>query len=79
MGDEGLGSSTTSDGVKHGRLHRDKVTVVEPATNIRVDLCASDEDLSRLLIHHEIKIALAETGFGVLEAIVIVGNLKGTR
>lgn len=76
VSNEGLGSSTTSDGVEHGRLHGHKVTIVEPATNIRVDLCARDEDLSRLLVHHEIEVALAETGFGVLEAIVIVGDLR---
>lgn len=75
VSNEGLGSGTASNWIKHGSLHRDEVTIVEPATNIRVDFCTSNEDLPRLLIHHEIEVALAETSFGVLEAIVIVGDL----
>lgn len=75
VGDEGLGSGAAGDGVQHGGLDGDKVTVVEPATHVSVDLGTGEEDIPCSVVHHEIKVALAETLLRVLETIVVVGNL----
>lgn len=75
MCDERLGSGTTSNSIQHRSLHRHKVTVVKPAADVRIDLGSGDEDLSRVLVHHEIEISLSETLFRVLESIMLVGDL----
>lgn len=75
VGDEGLGSGTASNDVEHGGLDRDEVTVVEPATDIRVNLGTSDKDLAGLVIHHQVEVSLTETLLRVLEAVVVVGDL----
>lgn len=75
VSDEGLGGGATGDSVEHGRLDGDEVPVVEPAANEGVDLGAGDEDVAGAVVHHEVEVALAEALLGVLEAIVVVGDL----
>lgn len=78
VGDERLGGGTTSNGVEHGGLNGDEVALVEPATDVGVDLGTSDEDITGLVVHHEIEVSLAESLLRVLEAIVVVGDLAGS-
>lgn len=75
VGDEGLGGGTSGNDVEHGGLDRDEVAVIEPTADVRVDLGAGDEDVASLVVHHEIKVALAEALLGVLEAVMVVGDL----
>lgn len=72
---ERLGSGTAGDCVQHGRLDGNEVSIVEPTTHVGVDLGAGDENISGTIIHHQVEISVTESRFGVLEAIVIVGNL----
>jgi hypothetical protein len=75
VGDERLSGGATSNGVEHGGLHGDEVPVVEPAADVRVNLGTGDEDVSDVVVHHEIEVSLAEPLLGVLEAIVVIGDL----
>lgn len=75
VGHERLGSSTASNGVEHRGLNGDKVPVIEPATDVGVNLGTGNKNIAGLLVHHEVQVALAETLLGVLEAIVVVGDL----
>lgn len=77
--DERLGSRTTSNGVEHGCLNCDEVPVIKPSSNVGVNLCTSDEDLSSLVIDHEVEVALSEALFRVLETIVVIGDLGCIR
>lgn len=75
VSNEGLGSGTASNDVEHGSLDRDEIALIEPASDEAVDLGAGDENLAGLVIHHQVKVSLTEALFGVLEAVVVVGNL----
>lgn len=75
VGHERLSSSAAGNGVEHGGLDGDEVAVVEPAAHIGVDLCACDKDVASLVVHHEVEVALAEALLGVLEAVVVIGDL----
>lgn len=74
VGDEGLGGSTTGDGVHHGSLDLSEVTAVEVVTHVADDLGASTEDLARTVVHDKIQVPLAESLLLVLETIVLGGN-----
>jgi hypothetical protein len=79
VGNEGLGGGTTSNGVEHGGLDGDEVPVVEPTADVGVNLGTGDEDVSDVVVHHEIEVALAESLLGVLETVVVIGDLKRVR
>jgi hypothetical protein len=79
VSNERLGGGTTGLGVKHGGLDSDEIPVIEPAADVGVDLGTGDEDVSDIVVHHEIEVALAESLLGVLEAIVVIGDLKRSQ
>lgn len=76
VSDEGLGSGTTGNGVEHGGLHCDEIPIIKPTADVGVDLGAGDEDVSDVIVHHEIEVSLAESLLRILEAIVVIGNLR---
>ena len=76
VGDERLGSCATSNGVQHGCLDGNEVAVVEPTAHVAIDLGAGGEDVAGLVVHHQVEVSLAEALLGVLETIVIVGDLS---
>jgi hypothetical protein len=76
VGDEGPGGSTTGNGIKHGGLDGNEVTVIKPSSDVSVNLGTGDEDIAGLVVHDQIQVALAETLLRVLEAIEVIRNLK---
>lgn len=79
VSNERLSCGTTGNGVEHGGLDGDEVPVVEPTANVGVNLGTGDEDVSDVVVHHEIEVALAESLLGVLETVVVIGDLGGVR
>ncbi|GKT46492.1 uncharacterized protein ColSpa_06674 [Colletotrichum spaethianum] len=74
VGDEGSGGSTTGNGTHHGRLNLDEVSLVEESSDVGDHLGSGDEDLTALVVHDEVQVALAVTLLVVLEAVVLVGQ-----
>ena len=74
MGDEGLGGGASSDHVHHGGLHLEEAEGVEEAAEVADDLGADDELVPDGVVDDEVKVALAEAGLLVLEAIVRLGD-----
>jgi hypothetical protein len=75
VGYKGLRGGTASNRVQHRGLHSNEIAVIEPATNISVDLGTGNEDFAGLVVDHQIKVALSESLLGVLEAITIKRDL----
>lgn len=75
VGDEWPRRSTTGNGVQHRGLHGDKITVVEPSPDERIDLGPGKEDIARLIVHHQVEVPLSETLLGILESEVVAGDL----
>lgn len=76
VSDKRLGSSTASNSVKHGGLDSDEVPVIKPSADEGVDLGTSDKNVAGLVVHHQVQVTLAETLLGVLETVVVVGDLN---
>ena len=75
MGNEWLCSSTASDGVEHRSLDGNKVTVIKPPPDVRVDLGAGMEDIARTVVDHQVKVSLPEPLLGILETEVVARDL----
>lgn len=71
VSDEGLGGRTTGDGIHHGGFDLDEVAGVEEVADIGDNLGAGDEDITRAVVHNQVKVTLTETLFLVLETIVL--------
>lgn len=72
---EGLGGSTTSDGVHHGSLDLDEVTRVEVVADVGDHLGAGDEGATSVVVHDQVEELAAVALLLVLEAVVLVGEL----
>ena len=58
--------------LKRGRFDFDEVAFVQPLADRRDDLRARHEQLARLVIGDQIKLAIAIAGAGVSESVVLV-------
>lgn len=74
VGDERAGMGTTRLHVQHRRLHLDVAAAVQRAPEAGDDLVADAERAPGLLVDDEIRVALAEAGVGVGEAVPLVGE-----
>ena len=62
------------DRLEHGRLDLDKAPLVEPAAHRADDLRPQDEQLARLLVGHQVELAVAVAQLDVGEAVVLLGR-----
>lgn len=74
VGDERLSSSTTGNGVHHRSLDFGEITVVKELTDVADNLGARAQDITGLIVHDKIQVALAETLLLVLETVVLGRN-----
>jgi hypothetical protein len=74
VSDERLGCRTTSNGVHHGGFNLDEVALVQEVANVRNHPRTGDHNIARLVVHDQIKVALAETLFLVLETVMFGWN-----
>ena len=62
------------DRLEHRRLDLDEAALVEEAPHRRDHAGARDEQLARLLVGHQVELALAEARLGVGEPVVLLGR-----
>lgn len=74
VGSEGFSGSTTSNSVHHRSLNLSEVTAIEILADVGDNLCPCSEDLTRLVVHDEVQVALTETLLLILEAVVLGRN-----
>ena len=74
VGDKGTGGSAAGDGVQHGGLHFDVAHVVQVVAQVLDELGADDKIPLDLGVHHQVNVALTETGFLVGQAVELVGQ-----
>ena len=72
VGDEGTGSGTTGDGVKHRRLHFHIAPVIQEIPDMLDELGTDDEVLLYLGVDDQIHIALTIPQFPVLQAVELL-------
>ena len=60
--------------LEHRRLDLDEALVVEEAADRGDDLRARDEDVARLLVGHQVELAVAQARLGVREPVVLLGR-----
>ena len=74
VSDERLRSRTTSNGVHHGGFHLNEVAGIEETTNVANNLRPRNEDITRFVVHDQIKVALTETLLLILQTVVFGRN-----
>jgi hypothetical protein len=62
------------DRLEHGRLDLDEAPLVEPAAHLADHLRPQDEQLARLLVGHQVELAVAVAQLDVGEAVMLLGR-----
>ncbi len=71
VGNEGLGSGTTSNQVHHGGLNLNKVSGVKVLADVRNDLRSGNEAITGRVVHDQIKVSLSVSRLKILETVVL--------
>ena len=74
VGDKGTGGSAAGDGVQHGGLHLNVAHAVQIVAQVLDELGADDKIPLDLGIHHQVNVALTETGFLVGQTVEFIGQ-----